>query len=399
MSTHTTVLPKPNVVSTGVANLALIGAGGISQSQHLPNLLRASRINLKYVCDLNEELLDIASARFPGNYALERSYSEILKDQNLDGVVIATSADSHVPLTLQALEAGKHVYVEKPLSETQGDAQRVVEAQKASSRIVAVGFNRRMAPAYTMAKTILKRHGGARNIHYRLSDAFWIWGKNLPAGSRMLHEVCHVFDILRFFTDSEVKSVYCIASRPDDETIVLQFENDTVASIMNTGHVHYDMPKEQLEIITKCGGIVVNDFAELRTFGLKEELPHVCFEGHTHPQRDQVHKYLFKAQGLQAVLDIRRAHYLAYTRHAELALCQGDSQEYEQLEAYLEHHSPHLNYMMDKGWQWALEHFADSILKGEACCLSGAMDGLRASQITQAAIQSRATGLPVSLSY
>lgn len=397
MSANTLAASNPSVARKGLINVGLIGAGGISQSQHLPNLLRAPRICLRSVCDLSAALLKDVSSRFEGSYAIATKYKDVLSDPHIHAVLIATKPDSHIPLTLEALAAGKHVYVEKPLSENESDAQQVVAAQNKAEKLVAIGFNRRFAPAYQRAKALIKKHGGAKNIYYRLSDAYWFWGKDMPPGVRMIHEVCHIFDILRFLADSEVRSVYCVSSRPDDEIITLQFDNKCVATIMNTGYVHYDMPKEQLEVITERGGLTVNDFVELRAFGLAGEPFVERYAGHTHPERDCIHRYLLKSGGAETMMAIRRAHYEAVVQSADLGVGEDDESLRIELENYLEHHAPHVNYMMDKGWMNAIDHFAQSIQENSPCELSGAIDGLRVSQITNAALKSRESGLPVLL--
>jgi len=94
------------------ARLAVIGTGGLAQSQHLPNIQRSERAELSALCDLNSELLQSLGQQYQ---VVKRStnYRELLADPDIDGVVIATREDTHVPLTIEALQAGKHVYVEK----------------------------------------------------------------------------------------------------------------------------------------------------------------------------------------------------------------------------------------------------------------------------------------------
>ena len=193
----------------------LIGAGGIASSQHLPNLSRARGIRLKTVCDLQLDRLRAAQGKYHVPH-VETDYRNLLADPDIDVVLIATREDLHASLAIEALRAGKHVYVEKPLAETPESCAQVAEAQSQCRRLLAVGHNRRLAPAYQLARRIFLAHGGARNIHYRISDAYYIWGRAYGPGRRIIHETCHVFDILRFLTGSEVARVYCVASRPDD---------------------------------------------------------------------------------------------------------------------------------------------------------------------------------------
>ena len=194
---------------------ALIGAGQLARNQHLPNLMRSENIELAAVCDLSEEVREIVKNEFAPSCPIISDHRVVLEDPTIEAVVIATREDSHVPLTLEALAAGKHVYVEKPLAETAEDCRKATDAQQKAGKIVAVGMNRRMAPAYQKAKALLDANGGAKNLYYRIADEYAItWGKKYP-GQRIFHELCHIFDILRFFTVSEVESVYCASGRVD----------------------------------------------------------------------------------------------------------------------------------------------------------------------------------------
>ena len=235
------------------AKLAIIGCGGLAQSQHIPNMLKINNAELSIICDLNKDVLDKVGDYY-GIKRRETDFSKVLGDPHIDGVVIVTREDSHVPLTLQALESGKHVYVEKPLAETEAECAKVIASQKKYGKIVAIGMNRRMAPAYRYAKELLWKQGGPKNMFYRIADSYCLdWGKAYGEGNRIIHEVCHIFDILRFFTDSEVESLYCVSSRPDDEQIVLKFESGTIATIMGSGYVNSCMPKEHFEAIARIG--------------------------------------------------------------------------------------------------------------------------------------------------
>ena len=373
---------------------ALIGAGGLAQSQHLPNLVRAPHARLKSVCDLREAVAHAMQAKYGVPHACT-NHREVLADPEVEAVVIATRDDMHVPLTLEALAAGKHVYVEKPLAQTPEECDLVVRAQREAGKHVAVGMNRRMSPAYTLARQILDTHGGAKNLYYRISDAYWMWGRNYPPRTRVVHEVCHIFDILRFLTDSEPASIYVVESRPDDELFTLKFTNGCVATIMSSGYAHFDLPKEYLEVVTGLGALTVTDFAELRTFGLADCEPVTRYAGHVHPDRDHLHCYLIEKQGAQALLDIRRVAFEVHTRLEQLQKEGAETPERAELENYWQKHAPLTNYLVDKGWLQAIDHFAQCIAEGTMPRTASAHDALRAAQMTAAAIESRDSGKPV----
>jgi predicted dehydrogenase len=378
------------------AVFGLIGTGGISSSQHLPNLLRAAHVRLKTICDMDAALLRSIQQKFHVAHATT-DYKAVLADPEIDAVLIATGAASHPQVTQEALKAGKHVYVEKPLAESEAECHDVVESWRNSGKLAVMGLNRRLAPATEQAMQILAAHDGAFNIHYRIADAYWQWGKDNPPGERVIHELCHVFDLLRYMTRSEVVSVYCVESRADDESILLKFESGCVASIMSSGHVEYDMPKECIEVIVDRGGFFINDFAELQTFGLNDFDPIYRFAGHVNTGRDDAHEQLFASYGADAMMILRRWRQQQAVKLGELQRRAPGHPAQVALEQYIHDYAAGVNYMMDKGWLHALEHFARCILDGELSKLATPEDGMRAAAITEACIRSRRCGQPVFL--
>ena len=380
------------------AKLALIGAGGLAQSQHIPNLFMIDNAELVTVCDLRRDVLDTVGDQY-GIERRETDHGEVLADPDIDGVLIATREDTHAPLTLEALAHGKHVYVEKPLAETEDACAAITNAQQAAGKIVAVGMNRRMAPAYRYAKDLLWKRGGPKNMFYRIADSYSLdWGKAYGGGKRIVHEICHIFDILRFFAESEVASVYCVSARDDDELITLRFSSGTVATIMGSGYVDSGMPKEHFEAIAEIGGLTVDDFAEVRQYSLDADAPaDKSFRGHSHPQHDRLHQYLLEELGDTGMRAVRRVSRRALDRLEELKESGNTERaEYRQLQDFAVH-MPMRNYFMDKGWRAAVEDFAGAILAQRDFAGATALDGLQAARITRAAIESRTTGNVVNL--
>ena len=115
--------------STAVTNIAVIGYGYWG-----PNLVRnfaeTPGLNLVAVCDLDPEKLKIVNKRYPAVRTTSR-YEDILKDSDIDAIAVATPVNTHYPLGLAALQAGKHLWLEKPMTETSEQARELVaEAEK-----------------------------------------------------------------------------------------------------------------------------------------------------------------------------------------------------------------------------------------------------------------------------
>jgi predicted dehydrogenase len=315
-------------------------------------------------------------------------FRELLGDPEIDAVVVATKEDMQATLAVEAMKAGKHVYVEKPLADTPEAARLVAETQAETGRFACVGFNRRMAPAYRLAKRVVAGDGGPKNIHYRISDEYWSWGKNMPPGVRVIHEVCHIFDILRWFTDSDPTSIYTVAARPDDEIFVLTFASGAVASIMSSGYVTMDMPKERIELVSELGSVVVEEMVECRTYGFPQHEHIHRFAGHSHPEADSTHKYLLEVQGREALESIRRMGWELRERAKQP---HEESLDGVELDTVLRR-APTWNYMVDKGWLSAIDHFAECVAHGTRPELARAEDGLWSARMSAAAIESRESG-------
>ncbi len=342
-------------------------------------------MRLKTACDLDAAKVEEAQAAYgiPNGITAWKSCWPMRRSKRWSS---PRPIPQHVPLTLLALQAGKSVYVEKPLADTVEECEQVVAAQQAAGKLVAVGFNRRFAPAYIRTKELTKKYGGAWNIHYRIADEYFRWGRNCPPGTRVMHEVCHVFDMLRWMLGQEVQSVYCVASRADDEAIVLQFTGGCVATIMDCGYGALDMPKEYLNVMLEKGGITVEDFAELRCYG-KHEPTVERYAGHTHPNSEFGYSPLYAKLGSEALHAMRRTAWELRDQVESNTLTGPHAEEEKRFLGSIA-----WNYTTDKGWLSCIDHFAQCVATGDTPDTAGPMDGLQATRLALAAIESRKTG-------
>lgn len=137
-----------NMLKVGV-----IGIGSISD-MHIQAYQKNDQVELVAFCDLHEERL----AEKGKQYGVEKLYNNhqaLLADQEIDAVSICTWNDSHAEIAIAALEAGKHVLVEKPVSMTVEEAERIEEAVKKSNKILQVGFVRRHADNVKVLKQFI----------------------------------------------------------------------------------------------------------------------------------------------------------------------------------------------------------------------------------------------------
>jgi len=157
-----------------------------------------------------------------------------------------------------------------------------------------------------------------------------------------------------------------------------------------------DWPKEALEIIADVGGVTVDNFVELRTYGFDEAEPKTCFAGHVHPDRDFTHRYVYEQLGGEAMRAVHAAARRHWRRRRGQVAIEG-TMDALLADDYFDAHMPIHNYEVDKGWLWAIDHFAECIATGAAPENSNATDGLIAEQLATAAAESRKSGQPVTL--
>ncbi len=147
--------------------LGILGAGPIAQAAHFEAARRARNVELQAICDVAEDLL----GRMAALHQPQRTYTDyaaMLADAEIDAVLIATADQFHVRLCQEALAAGKHVLVEKPLGVTVEECDALTELVKASGRVLQVGHNRRFDPGLTFARRMIQEEMGQR-----LGLKFW----------------------------------------------------------------------------------------------------------------------------------------------------------------------------------------------------------------------------------
>jgi predicted dehydrogenase len=222
----------------------------------------------------------VAAARDLGFRRVAATEEEAVCDPRVDAVVIATRHVDHAKFAVAALEAGKSVFVEKPLALSVDELRLVVDAADASPGILAVGFNRRFSTLLREASEFLGVDGaGPATMAFRVSAGRLErdhWAHDLEVGGgRILGEVCHFIDCLRFLAGVAVSNVYAAAhAAPDtpiqarDNVIVtLQYRDGSVGSIVYAADGGAGLPKERLEVFRGSRSVVVDDFRQLQLYG------------------------------------------------------------------------------------------------------------------------------------
>lgn len=264
-----------------VINIAVVGAGNFATAVHLPNLAGLKNyFSLYAFVDKQGNKAKAVADQYGAAYATT-SIDDVLKDDKVGVVLITTPHDSHAELTLKALQAGKHVFVEKPLATKLSDLESIEAFYNAipssGKPLLMVGFNRRFSPYATE----IKKHTDARInplfILYRMNAGYipldhWVHEN----GGRIVGEACHIIDLTGYFTGKPVVSVSHDSmdpstgkfSRSDNKSFILKYEDGSIATIEYLATGNRDLSKEYMEIHFDEKSIVMNDYKNLQGFGL-----------------------------------------------------------------------------------------------------------------------------------
>ncbi|MHC4394345.1 MAG: Gfo/Idh/MocA family protein [Planctomycetota bacterium] len=146
-----------------ILNVAVVGAGYWGKNL-VRNFATAKRCNLKYVCDLDEKLLAIPKRNFPF-INISTKLEDVLSDSEVDALVVATDVPTHFKIARKSLEAGKHTYVEKPLTSKASDARALVELAHEKAVKLMVGHLLEYHPAVTYLKEMIDK-GKIGQLYY-----------------------------------------------------------------------------------------------------------------------------------------------------------------------------------------------------------------------------------------
>jgi predicted dehydrogenase len=257
--------------------IALIGPGRFAARVLVPALERAGA-QLELVCGGSGPSAE-AAMRTLGFARIADSEDAAISDPAIDAVVIATRHASHAALTARALEAGKHVFCEKPLALTLEELEGVLVTAAGASGILAVGFNRRFSPTLRDLRGFVNANGNRLVANYRVSAGpippeHWIHDLS-QGGGRALGEVCHFIDSIAFVAGSAIESVYAagygLAEAPlqalDNLVVTLSFANGSVGGITYAADGSLRLAKERLEVFSQSRTAVLDDYRNLELLG------------------------------------------------------------------------------------------------------------------------------------
>jgi predicted dehydrogenase len=264
-------------VTGATPRVAFVGAGNFAAQVLIPAFQKHGA-HLSLVASQSGLTAAIAGRKF--------RFDEVTSDTeapfrraDIDAVVIATRHDSHADLVRRALEAGKHVFVEKPLALSMPQLDSVLATAADAPHVLMVGFNRRFAPQVRRMQSMLAAAKEAKAFVMTvnagmISADHWVHDP-LVGGGRIIGEGCHFVDLLRFLCGHPITAVQATmfgraASddiRDDRLTFTLSFADGSIGTVHYLANGHKAIPKERLDVF--CGGRVMqlDNFRRLRAVG------------------------------------------------------------------------------------------------------------------------------------
>lgn len=246
--------------------VGIIGAGYIG-GVHAGILARDERVQLTAVHDVDRERAE-KLARANDARAAATS-TEVI--ESCDAVYITTPNTQHVSLTLAVLDAGKHVFCEKPLATTISDAESVFAKAKRAQSVVQVGHNRRFAPVYATLKQLITEKHVPHSAHVKMNrgellNPVWTGDPSVTGG--FLYETpIHMFDMMRFLF-GEVESLHAIGSQheyreTDDFSVLLKFTSGFHATLATAADASWLFPFERVEVFCHHATFVTREMESL----------------------------------------------------------------------------------------------------------------------------------------
>ena len=265
----------------GSTTLAFVGAGNYAVSVLIP-AFRASGARLKTVV-ANGGVSGFHAGRRFGFEQAATSTIAAFADPDIDAVVIATRHDSHASLVCEALAAGKHVFVEKPLA-IDRDGLAHIEAlhgklrQEGRDGLLAVGFNRRFSPHARRMRELLEGVAAPKVVSMTVNAgaiAAEHWTKDRESGGgRLIGEACHFVDLLRYLVGAPIEAVETTNLRTrdgpaleDSAIVTLRFADGSLGSVHYLANGHRAFPKERVEVFCDGRILQLDNFRQLRAWG------------------------------------------------------------------------------------------------------------------------------------
>lgn len=390
-------------MSIGKVRIGFIGAGEFISSRHLKTAAEAPFMEISAIADIDHDRLDAHRKKYQIGYVTS-DYKKILADPDIDLVVIGTRQDTHARLIIESLEAGKWVWCEKPMCETAEEEAEILDAEKRAGGRLAIGFNRRFAPAVLKIRSVLEKMPRPWIISYRLQssgsyktkvgDTFY------KDRAHIIYEGCHILDLAGYLLGEQPERVFMSGTDDENDIVTMEYpDGSRFVFVITSCAGGNGLEKEMMEIFTPNGALSLRDFIELRIRGMEGEKDYL-FEPQRCPFGKEVLRWgLDFWQKLCNRLvweDIPLSSGIVPIHLAQQE--QPFAGEVEQIaKSYAGKEWRERNFMCDKGWIGSFLHFAEACMNNTEPSTADGSAGKAANDLGFALLESKRTGLPVRL--
>lgn len=269
------------VNSSTSATCAFIGAGNYASRVLMP-AFKGAGASLNTVVT-SAGMSAIHHGKKQGFVKASTDYADVLSDDAVDTVVIATQHNLHAQQTIDAIKAGKHVFVEKPLALIESEVDLIEQAylESETKPKVMVGYNRRFAPHILKMKELMGAVKGPKTFIMTMNAGdipadHWTQDPDI-GGGRIIGEACHYIDLMRHLAGCKITgfNAMCMGDAPgltireDKASITLSFEDGSIGTIHYFANGGKDFPKERIEVFANDAVLQLDNFRRLTGFGWK----------------------------------------------------------------------------------------------------------------------------------
>lgn len=257
-------------------NLGLIGAGLFARTTMLPIMRDSGLYNFKGLATTGGITTAQANEVFPFEYTTN-DYKKLLADDDINLIAISTQHNSHAKFIVEALNAGKNVYVEKPLCLTSDELERIESVYRASGKHLFVGLNRRHSPLIEEIKRDLKTDKVSVVYDYIANAGFipsnhWTQDEK-KGGGRIVGEAVHFIDTVQYLDGRGIEDIRVnyvdnpAYTQKDNAIITIRFKSGAIANIIYTSMGSKKYPKEQLRVFSNGTVYEMDNYVGLRKYG------------------------------------------------------------------------------------------------------------------------------------
>lgn len=260
---------------TDKVTVGLIGAGNFARTTMLPNMQAAGGFRLKTLASTGG--LGAAQADSFGFETVTNDYKQLLSDPDINLIAVSTNHNSHAKFIVECLEAGKHVYCEKPLCLTLEELDQIEKAYRQSKGELFCGMNRRHAPLIKQIKSELSTDRIPAVYDYIVNAGFipadhWTQDEAV-GGGRIIGEACHFIDTIQYLDGSELVGLRLTYAKNeaypsnDNALITLRFASGAIGNVVYTSMGSKKYPKEQLRVFSNGAVRELNNYVGLSKYG------------------------------------------------------------------------------------------------------------------------------------